>query len=131
MAQHISHGLEAGSLLHQVAGQSVTQQVRSGARHHNAATPQRALDNLRDGLAVHGPRWLLPDKDLPVRANRPPGVQVVGDSLSDFARQRQLRRKALPSPPSEAAIIMWSCRPTKGAIYGRLSFQLHIISMST
>ncbi len=52
MAQQIGHFLERGSVLDQVAGQSMTQQMRSGSRHLDGASLQRAPDHLADRLGV-------------------------------------------------------------------------------
>jgi hypothetical protein len=83
MAQQVSHFFETGSVLDQVTGQGVAQEMGSGVRHLQPAAAQGAPDHLADRFPIHGPGRLVEEKNLTVAASRTAIAQITCDGLTD------------------------------------------------
>jgi len=69
--------------------------MRAGPGRLNAATAQRALNHLADGLAVHGPGGLGKQKYLTVRTSWTTRAQISCHRLPHLGQQWQLCRAAI------------------------------------
>jgi hypothetical protein len=95
MAQQVGHFFEAGPILDQVTGQSVAQQMGSGAWYLDSAATQPVPNHLTDGLGTHRAGGPVKEEDLAVLANRTTSAQIIGNRPTDIGQERQLRWVAI------------------------------------